>query len=130
VAATPSDSLTVDVSATGQTGMHRMYLVDSKTDSVSYPKPAPGRLAHGHAARGQLAGRQVGRGRPMSKTYVEPDTVVVPPSVQLQVTPASATVLPGQSFQFQVSNNTGKPVTWSVVGLGTVTQTGRYTAPL
>jgi hypothetical protein len=66
----------------------------------------------------------------MSKTYVEPDTVVVPPSVQLQVTPASATVLPGQSFQFQVSNNTGKPVTWSVVGLGTVTQTGRYTAPL
>src|SRR3954469_6450215 len=42
VAATPSDSLTVDVSATGQAGMHRMYLVDNKTDSVSYPKPAPG----------------------------------------------------------------------------------------
>src|SRR5689334_25266281 len=42
VSATPSDSLTVDLSATNQASVHRMYTADSKTDSLSYPKPAPG----------------------------------------------------------------------------------------
>lgn len=130
VAATPSDSLTVDVSATGQTGIHRMYLVDAKTDSVSYPKPAPGASLTVTLLSNNWRLGKSAAGAPISKTYVEPDTVVVPPTNTLQVTPTSATVAPGGSVQFQVSTTSGKPVTWSVVGVGTVTQAGLYTAPL
>src|SRR4051812_49434969 len=107
VGATPSDSLTVDVSATGQTGLHRMYLVDSKTDSVSYPKPAPGASITVTMLPTNWRVGKSAAGASISKTYVEPDTVVVPPAGTLKVLPSSATVLPGQSFQFQVSNNTG-----------------------
>lgn len=100
IAANPSDSLTVDVSATGQTSLHKMYALNAKTDSVSYPKPAPGgsitvsvlgkNWRVGKSAAAPLA----------SQTYVEPDTIVTPPSVQLFVTPTSTTLAPGGTQQF------------------------------
>lgn len=100
VAANPSDSLTVDVSATGNASLHRMYVADSKTDSVSYPKPAPGASLTVTVLGTNWRVGKSAAANPMSRTYIEPDTVVVPPTVQLQITPASATVLPGGTVQF------------------------------
>lgn len=53
-------------------------------------------------------------------------------SVQVVVTPGSATVYQGQSLQFhaQVLATTDQSVTWSIQqGIGTIDSTGRYTAP-
>jgi hypothetical protein len=134
IAASPSDSLTVDLSPTPVGGSHKMYVLDSKTDSVSYPKPAPGASLTvtllGKNWRKVQGVDKSAAAPPASGTYVEPDTIVVPPSVDLKLMPTSATVAPGGSVQFQVSTNSGKPVTWRVVGVGTVTATGLYTAPL
>jgi hypothetical protein len=77
VAATPSDSLTVDVSATGQTGAHKMYTADSKTDSVSYPKPAPGASITVSLLATNWRGAKSAAAPLVSSTYVEPDTVVI-----------------------------------------------------
>lgn len=102
VAANPSDSLTVDVSATGNASLHRMYVADSKTDSVSYPKPAPGAaitvtLLAKNWRNTRNAAAPLAQG-----TYTEPDTTVTPPSVQFQITPASGTVTTGGQVQFTV----------------------------
>jgi len=100
IAATPSDSLTVDLSATGQASTHRMYVVDSKTDSISYPKPAPGgSITVSVLGKNWRVGKSAAA--PIaSRTYVEPDTVVTPPTVDVQITPTSATVVPGGTVQF------------------------------
>lgn len=104
ISATPSDSLTVDLSATGQASVHRMYLADSKADSISYPKPAPGA-----SISGVVLGKNFKNGRQASAqgpwTYVEPDTIVVPPSVTVTVTPASVTLSPGQTAVFRAVLN-------------------------
>ena len=105
VAATPSDSLTVDLTATGQPGLHRMYVADSKTDSLSYPKPAPGAsITVTLLAKNWRAGRNAAA--PLaSGTYVEPDTLVTPPTVQWQITPTSGTVVPGAQVQFGMTQS-------------------------
>ncbi len=55
----------------------------------------------------------------------------VRPPISVTVAPASATLLVGQTQQFTatVSNAVNPAVTWSVVGAGTITQSGLYTAP-
>lgn len=105
VAATPSDSLTVDLSATGQASSHKMYVADSKTDSVSYPKPAPGAaitvtLLAKNWRQSRNAAAPLAQG-----TYTEPDTLVAPPSVQLQIIPSSGTVSTGSQTQFSVTRS-------------------------
>jgi hypothetical protein len=121
------DSTVVDVS--GPTAVHRKYLVLNKTDSVDYLAPHPG-TASAVTVTGPRGGFLVSAPIVKPWTYREPDQPPPPPGVTVQVLPISATVLPGQSFQFQASTNSGQPIVWRVVGLGTVTQTGRYTAPL
>ncbi len=130
VAASPSDSLTVDVAATGRVAKHKMYTADVKTDSVNFVKPIPGDTITISLLAKNWRGVKSAPAPLASGIYAEPDTMVSPPSVQLQITPVSATVLPGGSVQFQVSTNSGQPVTWTLVGEGTLTQTGLYTAPL
>jgi hypothetical protein len=122
------DSTVVDVS--GPTAVHRKYLVLNKTDSVDYLAPAPGDSIGGAVTAASW--RRFLSSQPTVKpwTYREPDQPPPPPGVTVQVLPISATVRPGQSFQFQASTNSGQPIVWRVVGLGTVTQTGLYTAPL
>jgi len=100
ISATPSDSLTVDATATGQPVTHRRYVVSSKTDSIDYPKPLPG-----DTIIATLSGKNWRLGRPASGTpfvqaYVEPDTVVVPPTIKGTLTPTSATILQGDSVLF------------------------------
>jgi len=101
VSATPSDSLTVDLSATGQASAHRMYVADAKTDSISYPKPAPGASISGTLLVKNWKG---GRSAPASANwgpYIEPDTVVVTPKVDsLIVRPSAWTGTYGQGTVF------------------------------
>src|SRR5665811_1128260 len=55
-----------------------------------------------------------------------------PATVTVMVTPATATVLRGQSQQFvaQVSGSSDKTVTWqATTGAGTIDSAGLYTAP-
>ena len=105
VAASPSDSLTVDVSATGQPSAHKMYVADSKADSVSYPKPAPGASITVSLLAKNWRGTRNAAAPLASGTYVEPDTLVTPPSVQLQILPTSGTVTTGAQVQFTVSQS-------------------------
>ena len=101
IAASPSDSLTVDLSATNQTAVHRRYVVTSKTDSISYPKPLPG-----DSISGAILGKNWRAGRFASATatwgpYVEPDTVVNAPTLKgIQVLPASWSLGYGQTKVF------------------------------
>jgi len=101
IAATPSDSLVVQPSATGQPAVpSRMYLADSKTDSIDYPKPAPGAsitlsLSGTNWYKGRSASAPV-----FSQTYVEPDTIVVKPSVTVQVYPQVSTISTTDSVIF------------------------------
>ncbi len=105
VTATPSDSLTVDVAATGNLGIHKAYAADSKTDSVSYAKPAPGAALTVTLLAKNWRGTRNAAAPLAQGTYTEPDTLVSPPSVQLQITPTSVTVTPGGQVQFQVSQS-------------------------
>lgn len=102
VAATPSDSLTVDVSATGKPSVHKMYTVDSKVDSTSYPKPTPGASITVSLLATNWRGVKPAAAPIATGTYVEPDTLVSPPAVKLELIPASATLAPGGQQQFCV----------------------------
>jgi len=57
-----------------------------------------------------------------------------PPTIRIKISPASATLLPGEKKQFRVSvsHSANSGVTWSVDGgeeLGTISSEGTYTAP-
>lgn len=98
ISATPSDSLTVDVS--GPTNLHRKYVVSSKTDSVAYGKPPAGSSIGGAVVGMNWRGSRSASAPPVTWNYQEPDTTVTPPSVTVQVTPTSVTVTPGSQTQF------------------------------
>ena len=103
IAATPSDSLTVAVSATGQPTTKRMYLADSKADSLDYPKPAPGASITVSLLGTNWRGTRSAAAPIVNGTYVEPDTLVTPPTVtQFQILPASVTLQSGQTQQLCV----------------------------
>lgn len=123
------DSTTADV--TGPTNLHRKYVAATKVDSVSYPAPAPnGTISGGVTATAWRRGLPSAPMAPKPWSYTEPDVAPPQPGVTVEIIPASATVAPGGSVQFQVSTNSGKPVVWTLEGPGTLSQTGRYTAPL
>ncbi len=101
VSATPSDSLVVDLSATGQPSAHRMYTADSKTDSVSYPKPAPGASISGTIVAKNWKGSRSAGAQATWGPYIEPDTIVVAPRLDsIVVKPTAWTGTYGQQKQF------------------------------
>lgn len=122
------DSTTADV--TGPSSLHKKYIVANKVDSTDYLAPAPGQSISGTVQATSWRRSLFAASAPVAWTYTEPDTPPPPPGVTVQVLPVSATVQPGQTFQFQASTNSGQPITWRVVGAGTVSSTGLYTAPL
>lgn len=107
ISAAPSDSLTVDLSATGQSSAHRVYTADSKTDSTSYPKPAPGASISGTVlgknwrkitVNGALVDRFAAAPPAAWGPYTEPDTTVSPPAVTVTVFPQVSTISTSDSL--------------------------------
>lgn len=106
ISASPSDSLTVDVSATTGTAKHKKYVVTTKTDSLNVAKPAPGASVTISLLATNwrfIQGANKSASAPLAQgTYIEPDTTVAPPTVQLQLIPASGAVSTGGQIQFAI----------------------------
>lgn len=92
------DSTTVDV--TGPTSLHRRYNAASKVDSVSYPAPAANGTINGTvSATAWRRGLSASSG-PKPWTYTEPDVPPPPPSVTVEVIPASVSMAPFSKTKF------------------------------
>jgi hypothetical protein len=96
------DQTGVTVTATGQTAVTRTYGVSSKTDSVSFPAPAPAASISGTVTPRSVRRGLTTTGSAAPWSYTEPDVPPPAPTVTVEVRPAAFSVEPGGSATLTV----------------------------